>query len=125
MKSQEKKGFLPVGLLLVSLLFDARVSLHTADAEPFGDPQSGKIIYGKNCALCHGQGGEGLGPQAILPNFSDPVYMAKKKDTEFFDKITRGETGTGMPSFGKVLSEQDRKNVVAYLRTLVPSGLNH
>lgn len=97
--------------VLLGFLIDAR-------GESVGDPLSGRAIYLKNCAHCHGKRGEGLGPRASMPNFSDPKYMVGKNDRELFEKITRGGQGTGMPSFGKSLDEKERWNVIAYLRTL-------
>jgi len=89
-----------------------------AHAEPNGDPKLGKAIYLKRCASCHGQNGDGLGFRSALPNFSDAKTMAQKSDRELLDKISNGGKGTGMPAWKKVLSEPERRNVLAYIRTL-------
>ena len=72
----------------------------------------------KRCASCHGREGEGLGNQTNLPNFNDPKYMAAKSDDELLAKITTGGDGTGMPAFKSILSEETRRHVMAFIRTL-------
>ncbi|HEY5595114.1 MAG TPA: cytochrome c [Nitrospiria bacterium] len=87
-------------------------------AETRGDAKVGKGIYMKNCASCHGQKGEGLGLLSTLPNFADAKSMMGKTDKELFDKITTGGKGTGLPAWGKLLTEQERWHVLAYIRAL-------
>lgn len=55
-----------------------------------------------------------------MPSFKDTQYMSSRTDQDFFNKITSGGQGTGMPPFGSRLSEQDRWNVIAYIRTFTP-----
>jgi mono/diheme cytochrome c family protein len=117
-KKKKKILFFQASVPLILLTVGLFALEPYATGQPSGDPGRGKGIYLKNCAHCHGRRGEGLGPRSALPNFSDPKYMAQKKDQELFDKITRGGRGTGMPSFRKTLNERDRWNVVAYLRSL-------
>lgn len=84
-----------------------------------GNPQAGKVVFEKNCVGCHGKKGEGLGGMSKLPNFTNPKAMMDQTDQDLFDKITNGGgKGTGMPAWGPLLSEQDRWNLVAYIRTL-------
>ena len=90
-------------------------------ADPRGDVKSGKPVYLKHCASCHGRSGEGLGLRSSLPNFADSKYMAGKSDQELFEKITAGGKGTGMPGWSKLLSEQERWDVLAYIRSLASS----
>lgn len=87
-------------------------------AEGKGNPEAGKIVFEKNCIGCHGKNGEGLGAMSKLPNFTDAKMMMGRSDQELFDKITKGGKGTGMPAWGSLISEQDRWNLVAYIRTL-------
>lgn len=88
------------------------------------DPASiaaGKSIYAANCLACHGSAGKGDGPAAIAFNpppkdLSDPK-IADETDGELFWKITEGKKP--MPSFGTLLSEDDRWRVVDYIRTFM------
>lgn len=91
-------------------------------AEMKGDPSAGKTIFEKNCVTCHGPEGKGDGPAAIAlspkpKSFADPV-VAAKTDKELFDTITKGRPGTPMTSYEKILSEQQRWDVLAYIRSL-------
>lgn len=75
---------------------------------------AGKDTYEKWCSACHGKGGEGLGN---MPSFRDIQHMGARTDLDLYKKITQGGEGTGMPPFGSRLPEQDRWNVIAYIRT--------
>ncbi len=97
-----------LGLLIFTTWFDGSYS------QAQGNPSAGKITYEKLCANCHGKQGEGLG---IMPSFRDAKYMSSRTDQDFFQKITNGGQGTGMPPFASKLPEQDRWNVIAYIRT--------
>ncbi|MEO5656057.1 MAG: cytochrome c [Nitrospiria bacterium] len=88
----------------------------TGSVRAAGDLDRGKILYDKNCRGCHGKTGLGLG--GATPNLGDTVRMGAASDAELFAVVTNGRPGTGMPAWGKVLTEQDRWNVVGYLRTL-------
>ena len=85
-------------------------------AETAGDPPSGKIVYEKNCQGCHGKTGSGVG--GATPSLTDKARMATKTDAALFETVTHGRPGTGMPAWGKILSERDRWDVIAYIRAL-------
>ena len=81
---------------------------------------AGQKIYLKRCVACHGQKGNGDGPDAadlgIHPaKLSDPG-VREQTDGELFWKITIGKKP--MPNYGTRLSPTDRWNVINYLRTL-------
>lgn len=82
------------------------------------DIRIGKILFERHCTSCHGRRGEGLGPGSNVPNFTDPRYMQTRTDQEFFDKVTFGGQGTGMPAWKNRLSEEERWSIVVFLRTL-------
>jgi len=110
------KATVALAVFLTLAMFPA----HRSDAaEGKGNPDAGKIVFEKNCIGCHGKNGEGLGAMSKLPNFTDAKVMTGRSDKELFDKITNGGKGTGMPAWGSLISEQDRWNLVAYIRTLV------
>ena len=81
---------------------------------------AGQKIYLRRCVGCHGNKGNGDGPDAadlgIHPaKLSDPV-VREETDGELFWKITVGKKP--MPNYGTRLSPTDRWNVINYLRTL-------
>lgn len=84
--------------------------------------------YKRYCASCHGETGDGLGWNApyIEPAkstvHSDPAAMSVRPDDTLFDGIYAGgyilNKHPFMPAFGNLLSRQEIKDLVAYIRTL-------
>ena len=79
-----------------------------------------KKLVETNCATCHGVGGKGDGPAAAAlppPKPADwtSAKVAKETDGELFWKITNGRGA--MPPW-KHLPENDRWDIVNYIRTL-------
>jgi len=75
-----------------------------------------------NCAFCHGE--TGAGNEANIPNLrrkpadiSSKERMSAMTDGEVFWKISKGIRGI-MPAGEKRMSEEERWNVVNYIRTL-------
>jgi DMSO reductase family type II enzyme heme b subunit len=94
-----------------------------------GDASKGKAAYDKRCSQCHGDEGGALGPGAafMLPRpriFKEQnsykirvtASGALPTDRDLFNIISRGLPGTAMPGFDN-LSEQERWDMVAYLKT--------
>ena len=85
---------------------------------------AGKVVYNAQCLSCHGPSGKGDGPQAhdLNPkprNLSDPAIQGQT-DGSMFWKITEGKKP--MPTFSNLISEDDRWNVINYVRTLAAKG---
>ena len=111
-----KKNFTLAVIILV--LGMTAISL----AEIKGDAAAGKMLFEKTCVLCHGKEGKGDGPASMALNprpksFADKAVVAKS-DKELFDTITKGRPGTPMASFEKTLTEQQRWDILAYVRSL-------
>jgi mono/diheme cytochrome c family protein len=75
-----------------------------------------------NCIFCHGE--TGAGNEANMPrlrrkpaDLSNKERMITRTDGELFWKISKGITGI-MPAGEKRLTEEERWNVVNYVRTL-------
>ena len=89
------------------------------------DLDNAQNVFGSECATCHGNDGRtptdmgrGLYPRA--PDLgSDEVQHWS--DPEMFWIIRNGIRLTGMPAFGKQLTDQETWSLVRYLRTLRPS----
>ena len=74
---------------------------------------AGAKLYATNCSACHGATAQGSGN---IPALSQgPTQSAP--DGEVFWFITTGSVGNGMPAWGS-LSEQQRWQIVAYLKSL-------
>lgn len=82
----------------------------------------GKELYGRNCAVCHGEKGDGQGlAAASLPtapaNFLDEKHSGMYNPGEKFWIIGNGTGATGMPSFKK-LGVVERWNLINYIISL-------
>jgi len=81
----------------------------------------GKKRYTTQCALCHGENGNGKGEVAAdmkltLPDFSSPEALKDKTDGELFAIIGTGKDP--MPGQGGRMKDQERWDLVNYLRSL-------
>jgi DMSO reductase family type II enzyme heme b subunit len=94
-----------------------------------GDPDRGEAIYLKRCVWCHGDEGDGLGPAADRMNppprdFTLGQYKMKStvfsddyaSDDDIHSAIHNGMSGTAMPGWADMLSEQDMMDLVIYLK---------
>ncbi|MDO8546721.1 MAG: c-type cytochrome [Nitrospirales bacterium] len=91
----------------------------------------GRTVYREQCVSCHGVQGDGRGEAAAslspLPqNFTTGVYKFRSTmsgqlptDDDLFRTITIGIAGTAMDRYA-ALPEQDRRALVAYLKSLSP-----
>jgi copper transport protein len=78
----------------------------------------GRMLFSANCAQCHGESGRGDGPLAStlsIPPANLYDHIPFHPDQFFFGVITRGLSGV-MPSFEAQLSEEDRWNILNFLR---------
>jgi mono/diheme cytochrome c family protein len=120
--------------LVVGLTVGARAVVETANQPPAGvtatttnpvplSPDSirrGEAIYLANCAACHGSLGDGDGPTAqragmSLERLSDRIPALD--DGTIAYRIATGTVGSGMPAFASSLSEENRWDLVNYLRS--------
>lgn len=81
----------------------------------------GKSLFVTQCAMCHGNTGDGKGDLAVVmhvspPDFTKPETLANRTDGELFTIIN---TGSGaMPAEAKRLKEFQTWNIINFLRTL-------
>ena len=86
---------------------------------------AGKAIYEEKCVPCHGESGHGDGPVGITLNprpadLTQHAVPGVHTDGQLFDWITNGFPGSVMPPFRQALSDDDRWNVVNFIRTFAP-----
>lgn len=84
--------------------------------------------YQFRCAQCHGVHADGKGPnvsevfEAQPANLTDATYMSKFTDQQIFRTLTYGgpinNLSSLMPPWGGALSEEERWELVRYIRTL-------
>ena len=87
-----------------------------------GEKDKGKVFFDGNCATCHGKEGLGNGPRAyfIFPrpaNFNTKRARSEFNRPHLFKIISEGLIGTVMPSWSKVLSNQEIANVAEHVFT--------
>lgn len=78
-------------------------------------------IYLDKCAQCHGESGRGDGPEAAMyypspKSLIDARQMSTVTDGEIFYQISEGRKP--MPSFKKRLTEEQRWQLVLFVRSL-------
>ena len=99
-------------------------------ASPFPqDTSAGKAVYQKWCAGCHGDNGAGDGPGAkhMIPpprDFTGAIYQIRSTpsgqlptDADLLRSIDEGLFGTAMPGWKTRLSDRQRRDVLAYIKT--------
>ncbi len=87
-----------------------------------------RSIYLDKCANCHGQTGKGDGPDAnsyypTPASLADPKRMDARSDGEIFYQISQGRKP--MPSFQKRLNEEQRWQLVLFVRSLATPESSH
>jgi len=83
--------------------------------------ERGKKVFKTQCALCHGEKGDGKGDLAkemslTLPDFTQADYLSKRTDGELFAIVTTGKEP--MPSQKGRMPAPQLWNVVNYLRAV-------
>jgi high-affinity iron transporter len=84
--------------------------------------EKAKALYARDCALCHGDTGNGKTDVATsmevkLDDWTDPKSLAAKSDQELFNAIHKGK-GDKMPSEEGRAKVDEIWNLVVYIRNL-------
>ena len=81
-----------------------------------------KVLYQRDCALCHGDTGNGQtdvgkSMNMVMPDWTNPNTLAGMQDSELFDIIRKGKGQ--MPSEdASRAKDAEVHGLVAYIRTL-------
>ncbi len=90
-----------------------------ANADFVASVIEGNALYGANCAVCHGEKGEG----AVGPSLRTKELLQRSKG-QLVEFIKIGAPSMGMPAwsqaYGGPFTDEDAHNVVAFLTTWVP-----
>jgi mono/diheme cytochrome c family protein len=92
------------------------------------DIEAGKRVYFTKCVWCHGVDGAGDGPSAdrLWPrprNFNQGTFKIRHTasgelplpEMDLFQTVTHGLPGSAMPSWEGILSEDQRRQVIAFV----------
>ncbi|MBA0922127.1 MAG: CopD family protein [Nitrosospira sp.] len=112
-------------LALPSLAIQAYSETYRKTPVPFDaiSIANGSGLFAKNCVTCHGFQGKGNG--ILAKSFTKPPvdmltepHTAKHTAGDFFNWLTYGIPGTGMPDFANKLEEEERWDVINYLHAM-------
>jgi mono/diheme cytochrome c family protein len=102
--------------VLCVALSGAAIPLATGAAK--GDPAKGKEVF-EQCAVCHNPDSDEkkTGP-GLKGLFKKDQLINGKKPTEANIRTKIDEGGNGMPAYKDLLSDQEKDDLIAYLKTL-------
>lgn len=112
--------FLPMRTCLLACALSFLMAQAPRDSGEFRNPlnrdgaaiESGRQLYLKTCAGCHGPTGEG----GRGPNLATGRQVRRASDRQLFDAILKGVPGTDMPP--TPLGEPETWQLVAFVRSL-------
>ncbi len=113
-----------LGLIAAVVLF---TGLHVEPGRTLANPvqrtaesvERGAALFAAHCAACHGDTGAGDGPLANslpAPPANFVIHVPFHPDGVLYAWITDGIRGTGMPAWAPQLSDQERWDLVNFLR---------
>ena len=84
-----------------------------------GDATKGKDVFESTCSACHNADSneKKIGP-GLKDLFKQDKLVNGKKPTEANVKALIDAGGNGMPSYADLLKDEEKANVIAYLKTL-------
>ena len=134
----KKTVFIPFALLIVACVLGAQQSQEpekpaaeskiSAEDAKKGNPvkptpeslAKGKKTYAIDCAMCHGENGDGKGDLAAdmknVTDFTAPDALKSRTDGELFSIMRKGKGE--MPPEGDRAKNDDIWNLVNYIRSL-------
>ncbi len=112
-----------VFMLTGALFLTVSVEEQTARAaDGTSDARNGRTVFQTNCASCHGESGKGDGPTgaylSVPPADLTSEDVRNDSDSELLSEISNGIPDKGMPAWKSLLSAQEIRDVLAYIRTL-------
>ena len=127
------------GVFMVGMGFSSPVMAQDAEGfitgklpapAPAEQVEAGKRVYFTKCVWCHGVNGSGDGPGAdrLWPrprNFNAGTFKIRHTasgelpliDVDLLQTVTHGLPGSAMPSWEGILSEDQRRDVLAFVTT--------
>ncbi|MBI2956438.1 MAG: cytochrome c [Acidobacteria bacterium] len=86
--------------------------------------EAGRKLFTSQCAMCHGEKGDGKGELAqeaklTPPDFTEPETRKKRTDGELFYILTTGHGA--MPGQGERMREVQKWHLINFIRSLAPA----
>jgi putative heme-binding domain-containing protein len=80
--------------------------------------EEGRVAFRGSCSLCHGIKGEG----GRGPDLTISAYASGNSDSDLYNIISNGVTGTEMPGFATRFESDDIWRLVSYVRSIAGSS---
>ena len=98
-------------------------------ASSLADSSRGRSVYSKNCAVCHGEKGDGKSRAqgSLIPpprDFTSAASRVELSAQRMITSVTYGRTDTAMAGFKTQLSKEDISAVVDYIQAGFMGGVN-
>jgi mono/diheme cytochrome c family protein len=111
-------------ILLLTTSIAAVMTVAISPAAPSSATmEAGRRIYEQRCLDCHGPEGRGDGVKAPFlsprPGNLISAATAAKSDKDLLRIIANGRPRTAMPAWKNELTEEDQREVLRYIRSLV------
>ena len=112
-------------LILINglVISDLAASYEPRDVGAKSDGEQGRDLYRIHCLECHGTEGRGDGPRAALlaprPGNLVSAATSTKTDEELLEILAKGVPRTAMRGWSDQLSDEEQRNLLVYVRTLV------
>ncbi|WP_240035227.1 c-type cytochrome [Neobacillus notoginsengisoli] len=111
----KKKLLIGSYVLIVILGITVFISTDGFKGKNYEAVQAGEKFYKQECAICHGDTGKGEGKQ-VGTAISSQVFLSSVSDKDLYNYVKYGRPEAAMPAYGPRISEEQLKNVVAYMR---------
>lgn len=126
MKQSRRLAVFFTGALTASVISCAVIVYGAAAPKDKASVDAGKKIFTQYCATCHGTKGlgDGAGARGLVPpprNFATGKFKFGSDDASLFKTVSNGSPGTAMPAWKTSLSDKQRWQVIAYVKTLMKS----
>jgi mono/diheme cytochrome c family protein len=105
----------------ITLLFAGAIALTASSLyAQQGDAAKGKQVFEDNCSVCHNSDSADVkvGPGLKGLSKKDKMSTTGKAPTDANILAKINEGGNGMPAYKDILSDTDKANVIAFLKTL-------
>jgi mono/diheme cytochrome c family protein len=120
---REPKSRIPDSIMPVFGFSEADFRSVTAYLKTHATPPSfkaGEEIYKGLCARCHGEKGDGKGVTYLYldpapRDLTKAAFMTSKTEDRFLQSLKNGIPGTSMPPWERVLTDEQRRAVLAYV----------
>jgi len=103
--------------------------------ETSNTPQSigrGRALFSQACASCHGLQGKGDGQQVMTDNAGVPItprdltagiFKGSSSSHDLYNRLIAGLPGSPMPSYAGVYPDEQVWDLIHYVQSLVPPGV--